>query len=787
MKLLNISVRIFIFACLGSIVAAASTETNRFSDLYKLIPDGTASGLSDVRVVSSSIATLSSVRIQLRIDGQFNGDLYGYVRHTTAQSTNFCVLLNRAGKTTLSPFGYDDSGLDVLFDDAALNGDIHLYQTEVVPLPNSPLTGIWQPDGRNDRPFTVLDETPRTTTLGSFAGSPASGEWTLFLADLESGGTNVLVSWALELSGNITPEVSWPTPADIVYGTALGPLQLNASTPVLGVFLYRPPAGTILNAGSHVLSAEFIPADSETYAIITTNVAINVLKKPLTIAANNQSKTYGAPLPELTVSYSGFVNGDTPSSLNTPPLIATTATEESPVGTYPITVSGATSDNYSITFVSAELMITRAALIITAANTNKFYGAPLPEFTAIYEGLVAGDSPADLDVPVAFATSANIQSEIGTYPVRPLGADDANYIISFVEGMLVVTPAPTEATLTSSANPSRPNVPVTFTFTVRAASPSVAIPTGPVIFTIDGVPEGAFLSNGVATLTATFPPGIYFVAAQFFGDVHFIGVTQRINPFQIINTPPVVVNDLIWKIPLAKGCQVLCRDLLANDTDIDNDLLSVASVSERSVRGGFLSRSAGWIYYVSPVGLTNDDEFTYTTQDIFGQLTTGIVLVKTALQVPEPFISLTDLGSGLKRLRVDGMPELVYRGESVDEVGSSDWIDLGGIPMDETGVFERYFSRQEASQRFFRAVVAGASRTVKLEWESSSDQNVRGYRVYIGTSSGNYSRSVDAYSQTTLEIPGLLIGTTYYFSAVAYDYDMVESAPTPELSYTVPE
>ena len=36
---------------------------------------------------------------------------------------------------------------------------------------------------------------------------------------------------------------------------------------------------------------------------------------PLTITANNQSKVYGAALPTLTASYSGFVNGDTSASL----------------------------------------------------------------------------------------------------------------------------------------------------------------------------------------------------------------------------------------------------------------------------------------------------------------------------------------------------------------------------------------------------------------------------------------------------------------------------------------
>ena len=38
----------------------------------------------------------------------------------------------------------------------------------------------------------------------------------------------------------------------------------------------------------------------------------------LTITADDKSKVYGAALPTLTASYSGFVNGDDASSLTTP-------------------------------------------------------------------------------------------------------------------------------------------------------------------------------------------------------------------------------------------------------------------------------------------------------------------------------------------------------------------------------------------------------------------------------------------------------------------------------------
>jgi hypothetical protein len=65
----------------GSRVRAQTTETNSFTNLDKLIPDGSPSGLHDVRTITSSVLNLSSLRVKLRIIGEFDGDLYGYLRH----------------------------------------------------------------------------------------------------------------------------------------------------------------------------------------------------------------------------------------------------------------------------------------------------------------------------------------------------------------------------------------------------------------------------------------------------------------------------------------------------------------------------------------------------------------------------------------------------------------------------------------------------------------------------------------------------------------------------------
>jgi hypothetical protein len=74
------------------------------------------------------------------------------------------------------------------------------------------------------------------------------------------------------------PDPAWATPADIVYGTPLGPGQLNALADIPGNYVYTPPAGTVLPAGTgRVLSMTFTPADPN-YTSYTESVSINVVK-----------------------------------------------------------------------------------------------------------------------------------------------------------------------------------------------------------------------------------------------------------------------------------------------------------------------------------------------------------------------------------------------------------------------------------------------------------------------------------------------------------------------------
>jgi VCBS repeat-containing protein len=109
---------------------------------------------------------------------------------------------------------------------------------------------------------------------------------------------------------------------------------------------------------------------SANYTISYVNGSLTVTPAALTVTADTQTKAYGAPNPPLTVSYSGFVNGDTAASLTTPPTVTTPATTASAVGTYPITASGAVSASYTISYVSGTLTVTAVNQAPVAANNS---------------------------------------------------------------------------------------------------------------------------------------------------------------------------------------------------------------------------------------------------------------------------------------------------------------------------------------------------------------------------------------------------------------------------------
>ena len=181
---------------------------------------------------------------------------------------------------------------------------------------------------------------------------------------------------------------------------------------------------------------------------------LTIGKAILTVTADDKSMPLGGPVPALTVSYSGFVGSDNASSLSTQPSATTTATASSPAGTYPITVNGGASPNYTFKYINGILAVGQAILTITADPASSFYGAPLvapASLTVSYSGFVNGDGPANLAKKPTVANSATPGAPAGSYTLTPSGAVDPNYVIQYVNGAYTINPAPLTVTAASAS------------------------------------------------------------------------------------------------------------------------------------------------------------------------------------------------------------------------------------------------------------------------------------------------------------------------------------------------
>src|SRR5207253_8550577 len=94
-----------------------------------------------------------------------------------------------------------------------------------------------------------------------------------------------------------TSTISWPTPADVTYGSAQSATQLNATASAPGTLAYTPALGTVLDAGSHELSVTFTPTNAANYSGATATATITVLKAASTITwVAPADITYGTAL-----------------------------------------------------------------------------------------------------------------------------------------------------------------------------------------------------------------------------------------------------------------------------------------------------------------------------------------------------------------------------------------------------------------------------------------------------------------------------------------------------------
>ncbi|MBA4387073.1 MAG: hypothetical protein C0404_03770 [Verrucomicrobia bacterium] len=103
---------------------------------------------------------------------------------------------------------------------------------------------------------------------------------------------------------------------------------------------------------------------------------------------------------------------------------------------------------------------------------------------------------------------------------------------------------------------------------------------------------------------------------------------QELAGREVTNRPPVAVDDSATVVRDTGGT----IQVLANDSDLDDDTLTIAAVTQPA--HGTVSNSATQVSYVPGAFYLGPDTFTYTISDGYGGVATGTVSVTVAETIP---------------------------------------------------------------------------------------------------------------------------------------------------------
>ncbi len=180
------------------------------------------------------------------------------------------------------------------------------------------------------------------------------------------------------------------------------------------------------SVGDYIISSTL---SNDNYVITFVSNNLSITKKKITVTADSKSKIYGEVDPELTYQ---ITTGSIESEDVLTGGLSRTSGED--VGAYAIS-STIANDNYEITFVAANLSITKKELTITADAKTKVYGESDPELT--YS--ITTGSLLDGDVFTGGLTR-EVGEEVGYYLIKmnslTLGN---NYEIIFIEANFEIT------------------------------------------------------------------------------------------------------------------------------------------------------------------------------------------------------------------------------------------------------------------------------------------------------------------------------------------------------------
>lgn len=237
-----------------------------------------------------------------------------------------------------------------------------------------------------DENESVLDTPPMYyTNVGSWT---LPGSYPVFL--VSGTDNNYAVTW----SGGCTIEIIKrnikvvPLNAEITYGNNPGPVIVSYKGFTSGqnenTLETKPVFETFTSArsipGSYPYKLVNNPVSSRFNLVYPDSTVLTIKKRNLDITPENAEKELNEPNPQIRLKFLGFVNQHTADSLQVLPSIVHSVNEETPVGTYPISLTGGSDNRYEYIFHEGTLTVkNKVGLSENTYENVKVYPVPFTD------------------------------------------------------------------------------------------------------------------------------------------------------------------------------------------------------------------------------------------------------------------------------------------------------------------------------------------------------------------------------------------------------------------------
>ncbi|KAB1155646.1 hypothetical protein F7018_11630, partial [Tenacibaculum aiptasiae] len=236
------------------------------------------------------------------------------------------------------------------------------------------------------------------------------------------------------------------------------------------------------NAGTYAINQGTLSLGSN-YTITFNSANFTINKVDLT-ATSVSNKVYGDALGTLPIQYTGFVNGENATVIDTEPSAVPGITIDGTTpagGPHVVNLSGGVDNNYNIVHSNGTITVTKRVLNASVDNKAKVYGDANPTFTMQYSNFVNGDDESvitqnvNLGAYEAGSTLVSETSPVGSYVITNLPglfiAD--NYFINFTNlgvARLTINKKDIEVTVDAGQAKSFGTTDPTFTYRVTSGA-----------------------------------------------------------------------------------------------------------------------------------------------------------------------------------------------------------------------------------------------------------------------------------------------------------------------------